>query len=567
MSHFDELIQSKPYCDIFGDKTPYKITPSGIEKGHVQYGKDNTSKWVSDKTISAKPFLPTAIMDNQDELIQKVEVSLWERNRWKQTVVNREVLCNSSKVSQLANMGFPVGSDNAKDVAKYFNSILAEYDEKIPRHASRSVMGWAEMDGQRVFMPYTDALSFDGEDAYKHLYDSISERGTLDEWCDFMRSVRSESLEMRLTMAASFASPLIELIGENPFILHLWAETGSGKTVALMTAMSIWGDPANGKMLRSLNMTMNSMLSTAAFLNSIPFAGDELQTLKNRWSKSYDQIIMQLTEGVDRGRMQNDRLLRTKSWRNSFIFSGEEPIIKASSGGGAVNRVIQIEVDSKRKLTKRGNEVASFVRTHYGTVGPAWIDFLRSEQNRLREMYQVTFDAILKLSDTTDKQAGAMAILYMADCLASERFFPNENELKLTDVLPFLASKRDVDITERAFDYVMGVIAENAANFKEGARPIWGDIDDDGETIRINKTVLIRIMSDGSYDFDACKKKWARTGKMETLDGRYSRYASINGVRGHYVTLTVPSGDDDDGTEQTELTDYQGDLPFEHSVS
>ena len=562
MSHFDELLTKEPYCSIFDDGSAYKITPSGIERGHVEYDKRNgTSRWNSDKTISAKAFLPTAIMDNQDDLIQKVEVSLWERNRWKQTVVNREVLCNSSKVSQLANMGFPVGSDNAKDVAKYFNSILAEHDEEIPRHASRSVMGWANLDGQRVFMPYTDALSFDGEDAYKHLYDSISTLGTLEEWTEFMRNVRSESIEMRLTMAASFASPLIELIGENPFILHLWAETGSGKTVALMTAMSIWGDPQNGKMLRSLNMTMNSMLSTAAFLNSIPFAGDELQTLKNRWSKSYDQIIMQLTEGVDRGRMQNDRLLRTKSWRNSFIFSGEEPIIKASSGGGAVNRVIQIEVDSKRKITNRGNEVANFVRQHYGAVGPAWVEFLRSEQVDLRELYNFSFCEIMKQSDTTDKQAGAMAILFLADNLASQLFWPDERVLQIEDVLPYLASKKQVDITERAFDYVMGVVAENAANFKEGALHQWGDIYDDA--VRINKTVLIRIMSDAGYDFDACKKKWSRTGKMQTVDDRYSRYASINGVRGHYVTLIVPSEDD----EQPKLNDYKGDLPFEYKES
>ena len=141
MNQFKQLIESEPFCKIYGDDTAYRITPSGIERGHVEYDKRNgTSRWNSDKTISAKPFLPTAILDNQDEAVQKVEVSLWERNRWKQTVVNREVLCNSSKVSQLANMGFPVGSDNAKDVARYFNSILAEYDEMIPRHASRSVM-------------------------------------------------------------------------------------------------------------------------------------------------------------------------------------------------------------------------------------------------------------------------------------------------------------------------------------------------------------------------------------------------------------------------------------------
>ena len=554
MNQFDEL--KKEYAFMFDDG-PYKLSTDGIEKGHIERKKDGTSRWVSDRTISLKPFLPTAIMDNQDEEIQKVEVALWERRKWKRTVVNREVLCNSSKVVQLANMGFPVGSDNNKDVARYFNSILAEHDEKMPRIASRSVMGWATSDGQRVFMPYTDKLAFDGEETYKHLYNAISERGTLAEWCDFMRSVRSESIEMRLTMAASFASPLIELIGENPFILHLWAETGSGKTVALMTAMSIWGEPQNGKMIRSLNMTMNSMLSTAAFLNSIPFAGDELQTLKSRWMRSYDQIIMQLTEGVDRGRMQNDRLLRTKSWRNAFIFSGEEPITKASSGGGAVNRVIQLEVNSERKLTERGNEVANFVREHYGTIGRAWIEYIRSEQN-LRTDYNNAFTAILQNTDTTDKQAGAAAILLLADNLASERFFPGERKLWVDDIKPFLASKAQVDISERAFDYIVGVISENAANFEKGAIHQWGGFDENGKDVKMNKTTLIRIMSDAGYDFDACKKKWDRTGKLIRDGDKFSRYGSVNGVRGHYVTLRLP----DEEPETAELTDYKGGLPF-----
>lgn len=538
MNQFDEL--KTQYAFLFDDDSPYRITLDGIDKGHQERKKDGTGRWVSDKVVSAKPFLPTAIMDNQDEDVQKVEVSLWTRRHWKRTVVNREVLCNQSKVVQLANMGFPVGSDNNKDVAKYFNSILAEHDEDIPRRASRSVMGWARFDGQTVFMPYTTELAFDGEETYKHLYDSISERGTLDEWCDFMRDVRSESVEMRLTMAASFASPMIELIGENPFILHLWAETGSGKTVALMTAMSIWGEPTNGKMLRSLNMTMNSMLSTAAFLNSIPFAGDELQTLKSRWSKSYDQIIMQLTEGVDRGRMQNDKLLRTKSWRNSFIFTGEEPIIKIASGGGAVNRVVQIEVDGR--MTNRGNEIANFVREHYGTAGRAWIEHLRSEQETLRTDYNNTFSEILKQTNTTDKQAGAAAILLLADNLASERFFPSERKLWIDDIKPFLARKEQVDISERAYEYVVGCVLENIANFQAGAIHQWGMMDDDG-TVKINKNALHKIMSDEGFDFDACKKKWSRTGKLNLVDGKYSRYSSVNGVRGHYVTLVMPLDD------------------------
>ena len=122
-----------------------------------------------------------------------------------------------------------------------------------------------------------------------------------------------------MMMAASFASPIIEKVNALPFVFHLWGGTGSGKSVALMAAMSVWGNPSMGKMVRTMNMTSNSMLSTAAFLKNIPFAGDELQTIKSKWD-NYDKLIMCITEGVDRGRMSYDKKQRDKKHGKTHFY-------------------------------------------------------------------------------------------------------------------------------------------------------------------------------------------------------------------------------------------------------
>lgn len=334
-------------------------------------------------------------------------------------------------------------------------------------------------------------------------------------------------------MAASFASPMVELIGENPFVVHLFAPTGQGKTVTLMVAMSIWGDPTNGKLTRSLNMTMNSMLSTTAFLNNLPFAGDELQTLKSRWNKSYDQIIMQLTEGVDRGRMNGSILLRTKTWKNAFIFTGEDPIIKASSGGGTTNRVIQIEADGK--LIRNGNKTANFIKHNYGLIGREWIELLRSEPN-LTELYNVVFSEIISKCQTTVKQAGAAAILLIADNLASERFFPGERKLWIDDIIPYLATIQQVDIADRAWQFIGDYLSEHAENFKDDAKIQWGRTEGN-DTVYVNKTVLLKAMSDAGYDFDAVKKRWAADGRLESGQQGMAHYMSINGIKAYYVKI------------------------------
>ena len=56
-----------------------------------------------------------------------------------------------------------------------------------------------------------------------------------------------------------------------------------------------------------------------------------MQTIKDKWQGNFDQLIYQITEGVDRGRAKAyGGVEDTKTWKNSFIFTGEEPITKVT---------------------------------------------------------------------------------------------------------------------------------------------------------------------------------------------------------------------------------------------
>lgn len=163
-------------------------------------------------------------------------------------------------------------------------------------------------------------------------------------------------------------------------------------------------------------------MRNAAFLCSIPFAGDELQTIKDKWQGNFDQLIYQITEGVDRGRAKAyGGVEDTKTWKNSFIFTGEEPITKANSGGGSKNRVIEVAIDGP--LVDDGHYVSSVVQEHYGFAGRRLVEYIQGiETGELIERYRELFEELCKF-DTTDKQAMAMACLMLADELAVKLFF------------------------------------------------------------------------------------------------------------------------------------------------
>ena len=44
---------------------------------------------------------------------------------------------------------------------------------------------------------------------------------------------------LRMTMAASLSSVLLEPLGALPYVFHLWGRSGFGKTLSLMLAQSI----------------------------------------------------------------------------------------------------------------------------------------------------------------------------------------------------------------------------------------------------------------------------------------------------------------------------------------
>ncbi len=384
-------------------------------------------------------------------------------------------------------------------------------------------------------MPYDSDIKFDGEKENKYIFDAVCQAGSYERWVEFIAPMR-KNLYLRLAMAASFASVLIEKVNALPFVFHLWGGTGTGKTVGIMIAMSVWGNPRMGKMVRTMNMTANSMLATSAFLCNLPFAGDELQTIKSRW-ENYDSLIMKITEGIDRGRMSYDRNNELKTWKCSFLFTGEEPCTKDSSGGGVKNRVIEIECVDEVIDTLKGNDIISFINENYGYPGIKYIKGVKKEKN-LQEQYAEIFNEIMNTCDTTEKQAMAMALMLLGDKLARKHIFRNDEELTIFDVMEILTSAKEVDISERAYDFVINLVAKNSNRFVDEGNngEVWGKIDN--EFILINKNVLVKEMSAEGFEFEAVKSKWADKGYLiKNKRNKLTHQTHCYGIKANYIKL------------------------------
>lgn len=510
------------------------------------------------------PVLPVEILKNVDTAEERITLAYFKSAAWQTITVDRSVCANTNKiVDALSQFGIEVTSDNAKNMVRYISDCVGLNPLTLNPKKSINRLGWVG----NSFTPYADDIRYEGDMDYEAIFRNVKEAGSFETWLNLCTDLR-KNIPLRMMMAASFASVLLEPLKVLPFVLHVWGTTGTCKTVALMVSMSIWGNPKMGGLVKTMNMTRNAIMRNAAFLCSIPFAGDELQTIKDKWQGNFDQLIYQITEGVDRGRARAyGGVEETRTWKNSFLFTGEEPVTKANSGGGSKNRVIEIAIDGP--LVEDGHYVSSIVQENYGFAGRKLVEYIQeAEEGALTERYRELFEQLCHL-DTTDKQAMAMACILLADELAAELFFPKEQPLGIRQVSQYLQSALEVDVAERAYQSVLNWAAKNPVRFEDpkadnspNKGEVWGKID--GEILILNRDVLLGYLEQNGFDYTAVSRKWNDKGYLKkTPQSKFIHNTKVYGIKSSYIKLILPQDDDNTDRDGFIVSDGQETLPFD----
>ncbi len=515
-------------------------------------------------TACSHPILPIEILKNVDTSEERLTLAYFKNGAWQKITADRSVCADNTKiVSALSRYGIEVTSENAKHLVRYISDCVGYNPTVLAPKNSIGRLGWV---GTK-FMPYETDIRYEGDPEYRALFEGIGSSGDFGKWRELCGELRGNE-PLRILMDASFASALVEPLRVLPFACHVWGPSGTCKTVALMVAMSVWGNPKPGGLVKTMNMTKNAIMQSAAFLYSLPFAGDELQTVKDRWSGNFDQLIYQITEGVDRGRAKlHGGVEETRTWRNAFLFTGEEPITKQNSAAGSKNRVIEIALDGP--MMEDGHYVSGAVQEHYGYAGRMFVEHVRNmEPEGLRKRYRELFGALCEL-DTTDKQAMAMACILVADGLAGELFWPGEAHLDVSGAEKYLHKVNETDVPGRALEAVLNWAAKNPVRFMDPRAddPVnrgetWGKIEDG--VLTVNRDVLSDFLQKSGYDYAAVTRQWAGRGDiLKNSQGRYVHQTKVYGIRASYIRIPLPEGDDNTDADGFMSVDpEQGQLPF-----
>lgn len=511
------------------------------------------------------PIIPVARMINIQTGKEKVKLKFKKGAMWKDIVIDKSIIASSSKIVALADYGVSVTSENSKALVSYLSDVENLNVEEIEVRNSTSKLGWIKDD----FVPYDVNVYFDNESNFKMLYESIRKEGKREKWYDLVKGIRATSrLEPKIYMASAFASVLIEPLNALPFIVNLWGDTGKGKTVALMLAASIYAFPGNNEYVTDPKSTIIALETRTNFLNNFPVLIDDMSQIKNRFDDDFSTLVYFLCSGKGKERSNvNLGINATNSWKNVFLTNNEHSLVTETMQGGAVNRIIDVEME-EGYIFDNGNHVVEVIKKNYGYAGEEFIELVKDisfdEISKIQKDFQQRIqDRAKEIGvEKEEKQVLPMSIILTADKLATENLFNDGQYLDFETCFNLLKDKDAVSENQRAYEYMISEIGINKNNFiiqgsnRDDYRQIWGVLEN-GYAILL-KNIFDKICKEANCSSRtflswARKKDLIRVGK----DGKNTLNKRINGMTQRCIWLKIPDG----SNEFVEVEDEQ--LPFD----
>ena len=505
------------------------------------------------------PILPIERMKNMETGEEQIKIAYKRNGTWNEIIVPKTMVTSASKIVSLSGRGISVTSENAKLLVRYLSDVENMNDSHIKVQYSTSKLGW--ISGQ--FIPYDTDIVFDGDQRFRQVYDSVSERGNWKLWQNHILKLRrSNRMEIKFMMAASFASVLVSLLGGLPFIVDLWGETEGGKTVSLMVATSIWANPDESAYIGDFKTTEVALEAKADMLNHLPMVLDDTSKTSSRIRDNFEGVVYDLCSGKGKSRSNKELgISRENHWKNCVLTNGERPLNSYVSQGGAINRILEVECQDH--VYDDPQETAEVVKKNYGLAGKRYIEVLKDLGVEEIRRIQKEFQKQLYDDEVMQKQSMSLAILLTADQIATDYLFRDGAYITLQEAKRVLVSRDDLSDNERCYRYLQDKIAMNNQRFDiETKTEKWGVLEK-GYAIIYNQAFK-ELCKSGGFS-DKAFLSWAnRNGLIETQGDRLTKVKKVDGNPIRCVFLRLNDNIDADGFESVETmeTCEQEELPF-----
>lgn len=460
----EKVIEDQPF-------TP--IRPDGY-----RYGEDGV--WEKDdrgdeRNISPIPVILTRRLLNVENETEKLELAFRKDGKWRRINVEKTTVYNRNKIAELSTTGLMVTSETGKSMVNYLFAMESANIDFLPTARSISHLGW--IDKQRFLPHHAEGIVLDMEEKreMRNMVHSFRCGGSYDAWKLCLEYVIKHPLP-QIMVAASFASPLLSIVGHRNFITHVWGASKGGKTAAMKAALSVWGEPE--KIMATFNTTMVGLERMCGFLCNLPLGVDERQLAGNK-QEFLDKLVYAVSAGQGKMRGKKDGGLQATSYWNLVIMTtGEEALSGDASHGGVKTRALElygVPLPDQREAQK----IHIAVDQNYGHAGKEFMSRVIEALSKDKDFFQKEYTSVFSqlqssFSQITQPHLSALAICCVAYYYARQWIWGLTEEAATEEMramalksVEILSDAQEEDYTERAWDFTLSWLLSNAERFKD----------------------------------------------------------------------------------------------------
>ena len=442
-------------------------------------------------------------------------------------------------------------------MVKYLSDVENLNDNHIPIQESTSKLGWNGDD----FIPYDQDIVFDGDNRFRQLFESINTRGSEDTWLQHVIELRQTGRkEIKMMLAASFASVLVGKLGGLPFFMDLWGETEGGKSVSLMVAASVWANPDEIQYICDFKTTDVALEAKADMLNSLPMMLDDTSKTSSRIRDNFESVVYDLCSGKGKSRSNKELgINRENRWKNCILTNGERPLSSYVQQGGAMNRILEVECGEN--VYTNPQKTANLVKRNYGHAGRRFIEIIKKMPLEDLKQIQKDFQEQLFNIEKMQKQSLSLSIILTADKIATEYIFKDNQYISLDEAKETLVDRNELSDNERCYRYLLDKIAMNGQRFDAETKvEKWGVIENDYAIIY--SQAFEDLCKSGGFSKNSFLSWADKRCLLQTQAGKRTKVKKIGGTscRCVFLKLAEQYPEDEKGFVSAEY--FQEELPF-----
>ncbi len=281
-----------------------------------------------------------------------------------------------------------LGMREAKVMVAYVSGYIAQLQRQRKMTHLLNQMGWKGLgSNDPIFVLGKKIFRADGsvENASLAQHAPAAAKGfrtagDLSEWVNSTALLDKPGMEAHaFALLCGFAAPLMKFTGFDGAIVSLVGDSGSGKTLMLRWAQSIYGYHKDLMMLR--DDTRNSLISRLGVYGNLPLVVDEVTNIDGA---ELSDLVYRVTQGRDKARLTKNSVEKTvlNGWNTVAMVTTNSSLVDKLSGlkhdaSAEINRVLEYPVHYNQDFSGSVTDNLFWVvDNNYGHIGEKYIQWL-----------------------------------------------------------------------------------------------------------------------------------------------------------------------------------------------